>query len=185
MNVDASVLRLCGEIVGAVAIAEGFLIYFSKTKERMLICKFLSDFLWLVNLLCLGGWTGALLNAIAMGRETVFYLRDRKPLFAKRFWLWLFLAVTLISPAISLVKGDEGLFALLPAFGSAFAVFAFYHRDPAFTRRVGLLSQVLWLLYAIGIHNVSSAVCNGVLILSALCGMARQALANRRENTQA
>lgn len=172
--------RICGEVIGAIAIAESFFIYFVKTKKHMLLLKFISDFLWFVNLLCLGGWTGALLNAISMGREAVFYLRDSKPFFAKRFWLWFFVVVVLISPAISLVKGEEGLFALLPAVGSALAVFAFYHRDPAFTRGVGLVSHAFWLVYAIAIHNISSSVCNAVLILSALSGMVRERIAKRR-----
>ena len=61
-----SVLSVIGEAVGFIAICESFLIYFSQTRKRMLLFKLLSDSLWLVNFLCLGGYTGAVLNAVGI-----------------------------------------------------------------------------------------------------------------------
>ena len=52
-------LKVIGECIGAAAIAEGFLIYFSKTRGRILAFKFISDLLWFFNMLCLGNFTGA------------------------------------------------------------------------------------------------------------------------------
>ena len=83
-------LKLAGEIIGVVAIIEGFFIYYSAKRERMLIFKFISDALWLCNLLLLGGITGAILNVIAMLRETVFYFRDRRRFANSIFWPILF-----------------------------------------------------------------------------------------------
>ena len=112
------ILRILGECFGAAAIAEGFCIYFSRTRQRILIFKFISDLLWCCNYLCLGNLTGALLNVVGMTRETVFYLRDKKKFFASPLWLLLFLIATAASPTYSLLSGKEGLLALLPAAGA-------------------------------------------------------------------
>lgn len=102
---NESILKLIGEIIGAIAIIEGFMIYFTKSKENILLFKFISDFLWFVNFICTGGWTGAILNLIGMCREAVFSQRGKRKLFSGNIWLWLFLILSVISPTVSLLNG--------------------------------------------------------------------------------
>ncbi len=170
-----------GEIIGAIAVIEGFFIYYSSTRERMLICKFVSDTLWLFNYLLLGGYTGALLNLIAMGREFVFYHRDKRTFARSPLWPVVFLLITLISPAVSLFSGNEGLYALLPAFGSMFGVLAFYQMKPNMTRTLGFCSQLLWLIYGICLLNYSAIVCNSVLLVSAVVGSIRAHVRGKKD----
>ena len=177
---NESILKLIGEIIGAIAIIEGFMIYFTKSKENILLFKFISDFLWFVNFICTGGWTGAILNLIGMCREAVFSQRGKRKLFSGNIWLWLFLILSVISPTVSLLNGSEGLWSILPALGSVIAVIAFYHNNATYTRIIGLVAQVLWLIYSIGINNFSSAVCNIVLIISAVAGIIRDIIGNKK-----
>ena len=163
-------IRMIGECIGIVAIIEGFLIYLSNKRERILIFKFISDGLWLCNQLCLGGYTGALLNFIAMGRETVFYHRDKHKFAQSSFWLYFFLAVTLISPALSLISGREGWYACLPALGSMAAVVGFYSRRPSVTRITSFAANGLWLAYDAIVQNYSALVSCVILLLSAAIG---------------
>lgn len=176
-------LKIVGEIVGVIATVEGFFIYYNSTREKILTFKFISDALWLINLLCLGGYTGAILNLIGMGREVVFYNRDKRKFASSPLWLPLFLVITAISPMVSLISGREGWYAILPALGSMAAVIAFYQRRPAMTRVVGFFSQVLWLIYACFILNYSSIVCNIILIISAVAGTIR-ALVGKKQGQE-
>lgn len=164
-------LKLIGEIIGFVAIGENFLIFLSNRRERILIFKFISDVLWAANNILLGGYTGAILNVVAMGRETVFYNRDKRRWASSPIWLVVFLAVTAVSPMMSLISGKEGWYAILPALGSMAAVIGFYSRRPAITRYVSFLANGLWLIYAIFVENISSIVCNIVLLISAVTGL--------------
>lgn len=175
-------LKLIGEIIGAVAIAENLFIFVSLRRERILKLKFVSDTLWLFNYLCLGGYTGAVLNAIAMARETVFSLRGRKRFASHGFWLPVFLLLTLISPALEWI--GDGAFSpwpLLPALGSMLTVVGLYQSRPKITRYIAFFAQGLWLAYAISLPNISSIVCNSLLILSALIGAIRERLVERRK----
>ena len=173
--------KIVGEIIGFIAIGESFLIYFSQTRQRMLLFKLLSDTLWLLNFLCIGGYTGALLNTVGICRELVFYNRDRSKICGNRIWLPIFLIATLISPIVSMISGAEGLYALLPAFGSAFAVIGFYQKNPRLTRRIGFFAQLLWLIYAIFVQNYSSIVCNAILIASTIAGELRAFYIERKK----
>ncbi len=164
--------KLIGEIIGTVAIIEGFFIFLSKKRENILIFKFISDVLWVANQLLIGGYTGAILNGIAMGREAVFYNRDRHKWASSPIWLAVFITLTLISPTISLLGGAEGWYSMLPAIGSVAAVIGFYGRNPDTMRYVSLVANSMWLFYNIIIHNISAAASSAVLLLSALVGTA-------------
>lgn len=169
-----NVIKIIGELIGVVAIIEGFFIYYSRTREKILFYKFISDALWMINLLLLGGYTGALLNLIGMGRETVFYYRDKKKWAAHPGWLVLFLMITAVSPMATLLGGREGWASLFPAVGSILAVIAFYQRKPSITRTVGFFAQLFWLVYACLILNYSSILCNAVQVVAAVAGAVRK-----------
>lgn len=173
-------LKVIGECIGAAAIAEGFLIYFSKTRGRILAFKFISDLLWFFNMLCLGNFTGALLNIVAMCREVVFSLAERRKLFACRIWLAVFLVATAVSPVYSLITGNEGAAAVFPTLGSLLAVIAFYQKDPKYIRSIGFVAQALWLVYALLSNNISSTAGNSILIISAISGSVRAALDKKK-----
>lgn len=184
-NMDAQTLKLIGEIVGIVAIIEGFFIFLSSRRERILIFKFISDVLWVVNLLCLGAYTGALLNGIAMGRETVFYNRDKRKWASSWLWLVFFLTVTAISPMYSLISGKEGWYAILPALGSMAAVVAFYSRRPALTRYIGFFANGLWMIYNVICHNVTASISSVILISSGVVGTVLMLMQRRRLKKEA
>ena len=168
-----SVWKLVGECIGLIAVIEGFFIYLSSKRERILIFKFISDFLWMLNHFCLGGYTGALLNLVAMGREAVFYNRDKRKFAKSTLWLYFFLIAVAISPLLSLVSGKEGWYALLPAFGSMAAVIGFYSRYPNVTRYTSFVANGLWLAYNVIISNYSATLSGVILLLSALIGTVR------------
>lgn len=182
---NAETLKLIGEIIGIVAIIEGFFVFLSSKRERILIFKFISDALWAVNQLLLGGYTGALLNGIAMGREAVFYNRDKRKWASSPVWLLVFMTVTAISPTVSLLGGREGWYAILPALGSMAAVVGFYVRRPALTRYISFLANGLWLSYNIIIRNISASVSGVILLLSAAVGTAMMLVQRRRQKREA
>ena len=174
-------MDLLASILGWIAVAEGFFIYYSRTRRNVLRFKFISDLLWGANLLLTGAYTGALLNVIAMGREVVFYHRGSKKWASHRIWLPFFLLITAASPTVALVTGKEGWIGLLPAVGSVLGVITFYQKKPAATRCFGFFAQSLWLVYACLIHNVPSAACNTVLVISTVAGTVRAIVAKKRE----
>lgn len=174
-------MQIIAQIIGAVAIAENILIYISNRRERILLFKFLSDLLWFVNYLLMGGVTGAVLNAIAMGRETVFLLRQ-KAKWAEAKWIpALFLLLTWISPVIEWIsKGALTFLPILPAIGSMIFVIGFYAQNTVLTKTSSLFGNALWLTYAILIGNITGMLSNVLMIISAVIGLIRERAAKKK-----
>ena len=120
--------------------------------------------------------TGAILNAIGIFREIVFYNRLDKNWAKHKFWLFFFIGVTLISPIVSW----SGPISLLPAFGSIFAVILFYSKNTDYMRYLSFLAQGLWLVYASVIISVPAIISNAIMILSSIIGIIRSFILKKK-----
>ena len=116
-----NVLYLIAQIVGYVAIAESVFIFISNKREKILIFKLIDDALWFTNMVLMGAYTGAVLNAIAIVREIIFFNRGKKKWATHKFWLFFFMIVMLVSPVLTWA----GPVSILPAMGSCVAVICF------------------------------------------------------------
>lgn len=178
--------EIVAQIFGYCGVAISILIYSGKTRAQILICKFISDTLWFINLILIAGYTGALLNLIAMGREIVFYNRNRKAWAGHRIWFFVFMVLTLLSPAFEWIKiGELTWIPLLPAIGSVFAVVSFYSNRPAVMRYFGFAAQAFWLTYSFMLDNKSSIVCGVLTILSAVIGLVRETIVKKHAEHRA
>lgn len=176
---------VASQIIGAIGIVAGLSIYAGKTRGQILVCKFVSDALWSLNYLLVGGYTGSLLNAIGMARETVFYHRDTKKWASSRLWLCLFVLLALLSPIMEWVNlGSFSWLPLLPACGSTCSVFSMYSRRPMLMRILGLLTQTFWLAYGVILQNVTSVLCGIMIVISVFVGMIRELRANKAKKEE-
>lgn len=144
-------IEIIAQIIGFTAIGESILIYASTKRKNILLFKLISDFMWLVNFLLLGAFTGALLNAIAILRELTFSQRERHKIFNHRCFLFIFLAITAASAPLTWA----GPISLLPAVGSMIAVFSFYTLSTQTARYTGFAAQIFWLVYNVLLLNYS------------------------------
>lgn len=175
------VLKIAAQIIGYIAIAESVLVFISTKREKILIFKLIDDVLWFFNMLFMGNYTGAVLNAIAVGRELVFFNRGRKKWASHKFWLFFFMAVMLVSPILTWA----GPVSILPAAGSAVAVICFYAQKPIMTKCFAYFAQGAWLAYAILTNNTASTVCNVIALVSATIGLIHELIVKRKAKRNA
>lgn len=170
------------QAIGAAAVLLSGLIYLQKKRSAIILTKLATDVLWVINLLLLGGYTGAALNAIAIARESVFYHRERRAWADSRIWLYVFLALTMISPVMEWrVKDAVTLLPMLPAVGSMVAVVSFFVKKTHTMRTLGYIAQMLWFGYNIGVRNYAGLAANVLMISAALIGNWREERAAREE----
>lgn len=174
-------LKIAAQIIGYIAIAESVLVFISTKREKILIFKLIDDVLWFFNMLFMGNYTGAVLNAIAVGRELVFFNRGRKKWASHKFWLFFFMAVMLVSPILTWA----GPVSILPAAGSAVAVICFYAQKPIMTKCFAYFAQGAWLAYAILTTNTASTVCNVIALVSATIGLIHELIVKRKAKRNA
>ena len=180
---DIPLTLLISQIFGTIGIVISLTIYAGKSRKSIICCKFISDAVWFVNYSLLGAYTGALLNVIAMARETVFYHREKKKWAASRAWLYIFIACVLISPTLDLINnGGFTIVPLFPAIGSSFAVISFYSKNTKSMRLWGFFAQMLWLIYGFLLFNPTGIISCLLTIASIVIGFFRELKNSKQTN---
>jgi len=167
-------LFIISQIIGFVIIIENFFIFFQKKRGKILFFKLLSDVMNVFQNVLARTFTGAAINVIAIGRESVFYFRDKKKWASSKFWLYFFAIIVFLSPFVS--SGAEFFsyvffVSFLPAIGSVFMVVGFFVLNPHMTRILGFIAMTLWIVYYILLGNYIQIVSTGINILSIVIGL--------------
>lgn len=163
-------LQIIGNVIGALAVVEVIFLFISLRRDRILLFKLINDILWTLSYICLGLSTGAVLNFIGIGREFIYGKREKGGIWAKHFWLWLFLVITLLTAPLSW----EGMISILPVIGSMLEVVAFYSNKPSHMRILCFAAQFLWGAYAVIGGNYASAACCVLQVVSIIIGTVRE-----------
>lgn len=175
------VLSWIGEIFGAIAIFENIFVFLAAKRENILKLRCLSDLLWIVSFLCLGGYTAAVLNAVDALATVVFSYREKCKRLDRAVVPAFFILLSLFSPIAEWVAGGFSIRPLLCAAGSTLMLLALWQKKPNLTRYIAVFSDALWLVYSLLVPSISGAVCNAVLIISTVVGMIRFCLKEKKD----
>lgn len=150
---------LAGKIAGYIAIVTSMLIYQQKTRERLLICKAVTDVLWIIHYFVLGGYTGAVVTSVALAREVVFFRTDRRSKIGKPI-LGCFLCISVVCSILTW----GSIFSIFAMLGSLLSIFSFWLGEPKVSRIMAFPISACMLTY--GVSNGSVAVLiNEVLVM--------------------
>ena len=175
-------------IIGWISTIQSLFIFVAKKRETILILKLINDVLNIINFTLLGTYTGALLNLIAVLRESVFYFKDKKKWANSKFWLFLFLALMMISP-LSVVldptrTAAEKWVQLLPAMGSSLAVIGLYMSKEQVLRILNLFAVTPWVIYNLFNNNIPALVNSCLGIVSVAWGLIMYFILDKKEKNK-
>ena len=173
-------LHEIGIIIGWIAVGESICIFVSRKRSVILLCQLLNDLLWMLNMLFLGNYTGMALNIVAAAREIVFFNREKSKWAASRAWLFVFMGITAVSPAVTWA----GFVSLIPATGSMFADVGFYVKSPILMKIFTFPVQSCWLVYALLVGDLPCAVGASLILLSAVIGLIGEAIKKGKQNKE-
>ena len=168
------------QCIGFVAMALALFMYTFHSRKKILIAKMGVDALWVIHYLLLGALSGAVINAINVTRESVFYHKEKK---WGSFVIWPILFV--LANAISTVLTWQGPISLLPLIGSSLNVLALWCASPKWMRILTIPALTLWEIYSVCVMSLSSILVNIFSILSAVYGLVRDALEKKRRESEA
>ena len=155
-----------GKIIGWVAVAVSCVIFLGRKRRTILLSKFTADVLWFFHYFLIGAYSGAALNVLALGRESIFYHKEKKWA-SHKFWLYLILGLTIFSCLLTW----EGPISLLPMIGSCSAVISFWCTKPVHIRLMAIPAQVLWLIYGTIHFSLPSFICNTMALVTIGIGL--------------
>lgn len=155
-------------IFGALGIIFNALIMQQKTRERVLISKLISDFLWGAQYLLMGAYSGFAITCIGIIRETIFLSQKHKWAQSK-LWLVLFILLSLISPIITW----KNFSSLLPMAASIISVICFWIGSPLLTKILAFPISACQLSYAI-VWSLPTVIINELFtVVSSIIGCIR------------
>ncbi|MBE6554286.1 MAG: YgjV family protein [Ruminococcaceae bacterium] len=157
-------LELLATGIGMLGVAANVIIYQQRTGRNLLICKLLSDILWAIHYLFLGGYSGFAVACVGIIRESVFLNQKHKWAQGKR-WLIVFIALSVVS-AFFTWKSPMNM---LPAIASVLSVFGFWRNNPTLSKILAfpisfcMLSYDIYILSYMGIANEAFTLISAII----------------------
>ena len=107
------------------------------------------------------------MNLIAAAR---FYTYYKVKLPKQKIWImWLFMGLTVLATAFTW----QGAISLLPFFGTASLVIAFWQEKPKYIRRLAIASSPPWIIYGLLVGSYPVVVAETLLLVSNFIGQYR------------
>ena len=161
-------MKLIAEIIGYIAVICVFFMFQQTERKKLILCKLIIDFLWIIHFALLGGFTIVCTTSIAVFRELIFINRD-KPFFKSNFWLWLFIGLYAITPIFTW----EGIHSIFPVISSIIATVSLWIKSVKRTKAISLAVSSSQLIYEVVLNSYSAMTYEIVTIISILISFFR------------
>lgn len=170
--------QIAGQLISIAAMACNILSYQQKKQSRLVACQLIGGVLFSISFFLLGATVGGLLNLVAAIRAIIFLLPEKTH--AKHpAWLCGFIACYVVFYVLSFTVFETEptplnfAIELLPVIGMTALSIAFMLSSSKATRRLGLVSSPVWLIYNIYYVSIGAIVCEVISLVSIFVGMLR------------
>ena len=170
---------LAGKIAGYIAIVTSMLIYQQKTRKNLLICKAVTDALWIIHYFLLGAYTGALVTCVALVREVVFFRSDWHNKNSKRI-LVIFLCVSILCTALTW----DGVFSIFAMLCSMLSIVSFWIGEPKVSRIMAFPISGCMLIYGVSNGSVAVLINEVLVIVSSAIGIMKHDLKKKTADSR-
>ena len=159
------------QIVGLAAVATFLLSYQQKKRRNIILMNVLSRFLYILQYLLLGAFSGMALDVLGALSSVVAGKKDR-PFVAKHLKLIIILLNgSMIAAGVTLCIINKSLLDLLPIAGVLLHTGAFWISDERIIRRVSLLGSPFWFIYNFASRAYGSAIGDLLSMVSIVTAM--------------
>lgn len=170
-------MTLVGKIVGYIAIVASMLIYQQKTRKNLLICKAVTDVLWIIHYFLLGAYTGAIVTCVALVREVVFFRSDWRNKSSKLI-LVIFLCISALCTALTW----GGVFSIFAMLCSMLSIVSFWIGEPKVSRIMAFPISGCMLIYGVANGSVAVLINEVLVMVSSMIGILKH---DRKKKTAA
>jgi hypothetical protein len=156
------------QALGVIALVFFVAAFQSRVRKHILIGQTISALFFIAHFYLLGAYVGGVMNVIIIGRNMVFYHKDKA--WANHIsWLYLTIAISVGS----LLYFWQGWISIFPVMGVIMGTYAMWHNKPSDMRFYMLLSILSWIPYMIAVRSYSGLAMQVVIILFIAFGMYR------------
>lgn len=152
-------------ILGGFGILVNLLIYQQNTSKRVLIFKLCSNVIWALQYLLLEAYTGCLIAAIGIARETTFINVTKKSKAGV-----ISLSIFAVASVLCSIFTWKSAISILPAIASITAVFGFYFSIPKLSRILALPISICMGVYDVEVGSWIGLANEIITVVSAVGG---------------
>lgn len=160
---------IVAQILGILGTACNVISMQLKKKEQILLCFVFAGIFFSANYLLLGGYTGAIVCMVATLQTFVSYILQRN---GKEIPKWL-IAVFFVLSFVGGIVTYQSIVDILPILGGITYTWAIIQKEEKYIRWISFTNYALWLVYDIFVKAYSTAISDGICIISTLIGIIR------------
>ena len=155
------------QLIGAIAYGLLCFSYFKKEKKQMLFVQIISYIFFGLHYFLLSGITGAICNFIGFLALLVIYLFEKYHLKNKLYVSFLFVIILILANVMTF----QNIYSIFPLIASVIATLSFLIDDENIIRKIGAVSAICWLIYAIVYKSYISIIFEIVTLIDVIIAL--------------
>lgn len=165
---------IIAQIIGIIALIVLMISFQKNTKEKLLKYQMVSSFLYAIQYLFLGAYTGCLMNFTCMVRNYIFNrYKNKVP-------IYYLIIVILIMIFLSMLT-YSGLISLLPMIAVVLYSCALWYGNLKIVRITDIISCLLFIIYNIKVLAITGLIATFIEMLATIIAIYKFDIKNRRK----
>ena len=165
MDDISTICFITAQVIGLVAIIVDMLSFQKNSKNELLKLQIASNFLFAVQYMFLGAFSGALINVVCMARNYLFRKFKKIP-----FYLLLIVLVAFVVFTVVTYDGPE---SLLPLFAMSIYTLALYTGNTTKIRLAEINGCILMIIYHVMVLAIFGTIATALVMASTIVAMVR------------
>ena len=149
------------QLIGGIAYSLLTLSYYKKNKRDILYMQIMAYIMFALHYYLLSGITGAICNLIGLFALVTIYIFEKYKLKSKNFIAWLFITLLIIIN----IQTFQNIYSVFPMIAATIVIISFLEDDANVIRKIGLLSAICWLVYAIVYKSYISIIFEAITLI--------------------
>lgn len=155
--------------VGYLALICVILSFQKNSRVKILLIMLAGLVLFVFHYALLGAWVGSLMNLIEAAMVFVAYKRETDHWAQKLYWLYVFIALSIVAGALT----AKSLVDILPVVAQIFGTVAVWQKSPKAIRFIMLVPRPLWFIYNFTVGSYAGMTAEIFIFLSIIIGIVR------------
>lgn len=148
-------------IVGFAGVILTFAAFQSNKHKNIVLIKLISEFVFGIQYLLVGAYTGCVLNILGSVRNFTYLKLDEKGR-GTRTAMLIFMAVFTVSAVLTW----NGWLSIFPLVGKLFSTAAYSMKNPRKIRLLNVPTVIMWVVYNITFHTWEALFADSMSLVS-------------------
>ena len=148
-------------IVGFIGIVLTFIAFQSNKHKNIVLIKLTSEFIFGIQYLLVGAYTGCVLNVLGSVRNFTYLKLDEKGK-STRIAMLIFMAVFTVSAILTW----DGWLSVFPLIGKLFSTAAYSMKNPRQIRFLNVPTAIMWVVYNVTFHMWEALFADSMSLVS-------------------